>query len=213
MARNNIISAFVELLQAEGVGELFDPNSDVSMQMCEEHRDLDDEEHRDLHDCLAKRCSLDVVEYLKELRVAPISIFTVQMVTFLETMFRSVLRTQTYTALPSPTEWLRTKIEMCIDAVFLSSSGLLYHMDEMLKRTSIGRKIQSDYKEMYKRHKKENELWGERKRLYHENSRKAEKQKEMLKQACRKNLSELGGAIFFSAEGRFTQYVHTRYTE
>jgi len=205
MARNNIISAFVEQLQAKGVGGLFEPNSDVYMQMYEEHGDLDV--------CLAERCSRDAAEYLKELHVAPISTFSVQMATFLETMFRSVLRTQNYTALPSPTEWLRTKIEMCIDAVFLSSSRLLHHMDEMRKRTSIGRKIQSDYEEMYERHLQENELWAERKRLYHENGRKAEKKGEMLKEICRKNLSELGGAIFFSAEGRFTQYVHTRYTE
>tara|TARA_B110000008_G_scaffold28679_1_gene25731 strand:- start:12717 stop:13421 length:705 start_codon:yes stop_codon:yes gene_type:complete len=198
--RARIISAYVDHFAARGIEGVLEDDGGEYTRLYEKYGDIDAR--------LQKIWEENARIYCSELGIPWIRPFSSSKFIFLETRLLDALKTQRYTpGQQTKREWLRKKLNECIDAVVRASVWVLQEFDGEDAANAEARKLKAEYEAMISRHHKEQAAWNQRK---HENDMRIKEVHEKLRplrRACREQLSDLGPALFDSSEGRFAQYV------
>lgn len=209
--RARIISAFVDFFAARAVGNIFDFDEDEYERLRKEHGDLDG--------YVQGIWTENARVYCSELGIPWIRPFTASKLHYIESRLVNALRTQRYTpGRLTRREWLRKKLNECIDQIVMVISPVLPAMDDKDHIDAVGRSLENEYEvmrqsqqrekaAMLERHRQEEQEWGQRKNINDTDVGNVFKRLDRLKRACMEQLSDLGPALFDPSEAGFRQYI------
>mgnify|MGYP001570087391 CR=1 FL=1 len=200
--RDNIISAFVNLIAIRGVEGLFEFDHDAYAEFRSRNGDLDEYVKTTFKDNARVYCSELGIEWIRP--------FSQRKLLCISGNLKKVLRTQTYSPDAGTTkrEWLRLKLSQCIDPVFSVSVPVLKALDFVEDVDRELSELANEHEAMLERHRQENRDWERRKR--ENDSGQFESNTEYYKQEkeCRQTLDAIKKGLFDPSEGGFKQYVH-----
>ena len=198
--RDNIISAFVNLIAIRGVEGLFEFVQHAYNEFYNRNGVLDDYVKTTFENNARVYCSELGIEWIRP--------FSQRKFQYIENNLKKVLRTQTYNPdAMTKREWLRLKLSQCIDPVFRVSAPVLKAIDPLEDLDREVTELANEYEAMLERHTQEKVDWERRKRendsgQYELNTEYYKKEKE-----CREILDAIKKGLFEPSEGGFKQYV------